>query len=230
MLRRIPLGKMNNLRDLGGYPAANGEVTAWERCLRGDVPTGLSETDVDWLLDRDITTVIDLRHEDEIKYQPDELKFIPGFIYYHCNLAGGGLLPNCENDVAASYFRMLDEKNGVGEVLRMIARTPGGVLFHCTAGKDRTGCIAALLLSLAGVSRADILADYQVSETYLANLLSMMKERAPELAALWGRSKSEYMEGCLDLLADKYGSVLEYLKAAGLIEAELELLRNKLLG
>lgn len=230
MLRRIPLGKMNNLRDLGGYPAGDGGTTVWERLLRGDVPTGFSEEDIDWLLERDITTVVDLRHDDETEYRPDELKFIPGFTYHHCNLAGGGLLPNSEADVAAGYFRMLDEKNGVAEALRAIAGAPGGVLFHCTAGKDRTGCIAALLLSLAGVSRADILADYQVSETYLASLLHRMRERAPELAAFLGRSKSEYMEGCLNLLTEKYGSVPEYLRSAGLTEAELERLRNKLLN
>ena len=60
MLRRIPLGKMNNLRDLGGYPAGDG-VTVWERFLRGDNPAGLSEQDIQWLRERDITTIVDLR-------------------------------------------------------------------------------------------------------------------------------------------------------------------------
>ena len=61
MLRHIPLGQMYNLRDLGGYPVPGGGETAWERLLRGDNPEGLSQADLRWLLDRDITTVVDLR-------------------------------------------------------------------------------------------------------------------------------------------------------------------------
>ena len=85
MLRRIPLGNMRNLRDLGGYAAGNG-TTLWERVLRGDLPRGLTEADVDWLLDRDITTVIDLRGDEELEHRPDEFKFLPGFHYHHLPL------------------------------------------------------------------------------------------------------------------------------------------------
>ena len=73
MLRRIPLGKMNNLRDLGGYPAGDG-VTVWERFLRGDNPAGLSEQDIQWLRERDITTIVDLRSGEELARQPDQLR------------------------------------------------------------------------------------------------------------------------------------------------------------
>ena len=82
MLRRIPLGKMNNLRDLGGYPAGDG-VTVWERFLRGDNPAGLSEQDIQWLRERDITTIVDLRSGEELARQPDQLRGQPGFLYHH---------------------------------------------------------------------------------------------------------------------------------------------------
>lgn len=229
MLRHIPLGAMRNLRDLGGYPTMSGTATAWERILRGDTPTGLSEADVDWLLDRDITTIIDLRQGEETEYRPNELKFLPGFFYHHCSLSTGSLLPNNEEDVAAGYFRMLDEKKVLCQVMRLIAHAPGGVLFHCTAGKDRTGCVAALLLSLAGVGAYDILADYQVSETYIMDAIRQMVARMPDKAAWLGRSKSEYMDGCLRLLSEKYSTVPDYLRAAGLTEEELQLLRDKLM-
>lgn len=229
MLRHIPLGRMLNLRDLGGYPTTDGKITAWERLLRGDVPQGFSEADVDWLLDRDVTTVIDLRHDEETAARPDELKFLPGFHYHHVSLAVHGLYPNSEADVGSGYFRMLDEKNALCAVMRLIAHAPGGVLFHCTAGKDRTGCVAALLLSLCGVGLTDILADYQVSETYIMELLRQMAARVPDMEAWLGRSKSEYMDECLRLLLEKYGSVPGYLLEAGLTEEELTLLRAKLL-
>lgn len=227
MLRRIPLGTMHNLRDLGGYAAAGEKVTAWERLLRGDVPRGLSEADVDWLLDRDVTTVIDLRSTEETAHRPDELKFLPGFFYHHHPLLGSRP-PSHEEEVGTLYFRMMDGKETMAAVLRLIAHAPGGVLFHCTAGKDRTGCVAALLLGLAGVEQSDILADYQVSETYIMPVIRRMAERIPDMAAWMGRSKREYMETCLNLLLEKYGSVTGYLLEAGLTDEEVGLLRDKL--
>lgn len=229
MLRHIPLGTMRNLRDLGGYPTGDGGCTQYERLLRGDLPVGLSEEDADWLLDRDITTVVDLRSELEAGHRPCELKFLPGFHYCHHTLVGGETLPNTEDDVAGGYFRMLDRTENVLPILSAVADAPGGVLFHCTAGKDRTGCIAALLLSHAGVGLSDVLADYQVSETYIMDIIRGMVARMPDKAAFVGRSKSEYMDGCLELLTVKYGSVEAYLRAVGLTEGQLARLRGKLL-
>ncbi len=276
MLRHIPLGGMHNLRDLGGYPVPGGE-TAWERLLRGDNPEGLTEEDLRWLLDRDITTVVDLRSDAEVGRKPDQLSGHPDFHYFHCPLlAEGDGMPNLETDVGAGYFRMLEGSGLVARALRTVAAAPGGVLFHCTAGKDRTGLMAALLLGLAGVERTDILADYQVSETYLARIIRQIKARVPTLPAFAGlmaalllglagvertdiladyqvsetylariirqikarvptlpafagASKAEYLDQCLDLLEETYGSIPAYLLAIGLEEKELAALRGKLL-
>ena len=229
MLRHIPLGRMYNLRDLGGYPVPGGE-TAWERLLRGDNPEGLTEEDLRWLLDRGITTVVDLRSEAETGRKPDQLASQPGFYYFHCPLLSeGDGMPNLETDVGQGYFRMLDGSDLVAKAMRTVAAAPAGVLFHCTAGKDRTGLVAALLLGLAGAERADILADYQVSETYLADAIRQIRERVPDLSAFAGASRAEYLSGCLDLLEEKYGSIPGYLWAIGLTEEELTALRGKLL-
>ena len=143
MLRRIPLGKMNNLRDLGGYPAGDG-VTVWERFLRGDNPAGLSEQDIQWLRERDITTIVDLRSGEELARQPDQLRGQPGFLYHHCPLVGIEKLPNLEADIGRAYFEAMDRLTCVGRAMRILAAAPGGVLFHCTAGKDRTGILEEL--------------------------------------------------------------------------------------
>lgn len=229
MLRHIPLGRMNNLRDLGGYPGANGRITAWERFLRGDNPLGLEEPDIQWLLDRDITTVIDLRTPAEVERKPDQLSTVPGFHYRNCPLLEGEAMPNLADDVARGYFDLLSRGDLVRTAVSAVAAAPGGVLFHCTAGKDRTGLLSALLLSLAGVSRADILADYQVSETYLADIIRRIRTVVPDLAPFAGASKSDYLDGCLDLLEESYGSVPDYLRAVGVSEGELDALRDKLL-
>ena len=153
MLRRIPLGEMNNLRDLGGYPTGGGRVAVWERFLRGDNPAGLSQRDLDWLLERGITTVIDLRSGEEVERKPDQLSSCPGFDYHHIGLVGGDVLPNLEADIGRAYFGTLERKISMCQVLRVMAKSPGGTLFHCTAGKDRTGMTAMLLLALAGGGR-----------------------------------------------------------------------------
>lgn len=138
MLRRIPLGNMMNLRDLGGYPLPGGGHTAWGRLLRGDNPLGLSEADAGWLLERGVRTVIDLRSDGELERRPDELSRIPGFAYHHVSMVGGEKLPNEESDIGRGYFAMLERRENPARVLRLIAQAEGGVLFHCTAGKDRT--------------------------------------------------------------------------------------------
>ncbi len=228
MLRRIPLGKMLNLRDLGGYPLPGGGCTVWGRMLRGDNPAGLSPADLQWLLDREITTDIDLRSAGELERCPDQLAAERGFFYHHIPLVGGERLPNLEKDVGRSYFEMLERREAPAQVLRAVAHAPGGVLFHCTAGKDRTGCTAALLLTLAGVSRADILADYQCTELYIQEMVRKIRELRPESAPFMGRSKVEYLEDCLSRLEEAHGSVLEYLRWLGLAEGELEAIRKKL--
>lgn len=229
MLRRIPLGAMMNLRDLGGYPTVDGRETKWERLLRGDVPEGLSEQDIRWLLDRNITTVIDLRSGPEVERQPDQLSATSGFTYFHISLEGGDVLPVLESNMPKGYFDMLDEQTCMREVMRHIASAPDGVLFHCAAGKDRTGCTAALLLLLCRVPLVDVVADYQVSETYLQEIIRRLRKERPDAPAHLGRSRAEYMEETLALLMEKYGRLEDYLRAIGLTDEELNLLRRKLL-
>jgi len=228
MLRRIPLGKMMNLRDLGGYPLPGGGHTAWGRVLRGDNPSGLTEAELQWLRDRAITTVVDLRSAQELERRPDQLRDCPGFTYWHVPLVGGERLPNLEADVGKSYFEMLERREHPAQALRVIAQAPGGVLFHCMAGKDRTGCIAALLLSLAGVKREDILADYQMTEIYIGEMVRKIREIKPDSAPFLGQSRVEYLEDCLNRLTEAHGSVAGYLEWLGLTGEELASLRGKL--
>lgn len=229
MKRRMALGKMLNLRDLGGYPTADGRTTRWGVLLRGDNPMGLTDADARLLLERNITTVIDLRSQEEARQFPDELTARPGFNCHFIPMSTGEKLPNEEELIGLGYFRALERKDTIRSVLETIADAPGGVLFHCMAGKDRTGCIAALLLTLAGVDRLDILADYQVSQTYIRPVIRWMQETRADLPAYVGLSKPEYLEDCLERLEGAYGSVLDYLRAIGLTQPVLERLKSKLL-
>ena len=136
MLRHIPLGKMNNLRDLGGYPGAGGRTTAWERFLRGDVPLGLGEADLQWLPDRDITTVIDLRTPAEVERKPDQLSAVEGFHYVNCPLLEGENMPNLAEDVARGYFDLLDRGTWSGPPWARRRPPPAGCF--STVRRERT--------------------------------------------------------------------------------------------
>ena len=172
-----------------------------------------------------ITTVVDLRSKEEIERKPDPLAQEPGIRYLHCPLAGDGRVP-APDEVPLSYMEMADGTGQMAGALRAIAEAPQAVLFHCTAGKDRTGVVAALLLWLAGVSEEDILADYIVSGPYLQQMLRAYCEAHP--GAVVCPPQSAYMSSFLRLFAQRYGTPQRYLEMLGIDAGKLaEKLRPK---
>lgn len=104
------------------------------------------------------------------------------------------------------------------------ARHESAVLVHCTAGKDRTGIVVALALSAVGVDRSLVVADYARSQDYLdgvwlKGMLALIArhgvDETPELRMLLGGSPPEVLEGVLDLIDERHGSVRQYLLAGG---------------
>lgn len=227
-MRRILLCGMENLRDLGGYPLAgrgSERFTRWGSLYRGDLPKQVTQADRQRLRELGITTVVDLRSKEEIERKPDPLAQELGIRYLHCPLAGDGRVP-APDEVPLSYMEMADGTGQMAGALRAIAEAPQAVLFHCTAGKDRTGVVAALLLWLAGVSEEDILADYIVSGPYLQQMLRAYCEAHP--GAVVCPPQSAYMSSFLRLFAQRYGTPWRYLEMLGVDAGKLaEKLRPK---
>ena len=227
-MRRILLCGMEKLRDLGGYPLAgrgSERFTRWGSLYRGDLPKQVTQADRQRLRELGITTVVDLRSAEEIERKPDPLAQEPGIRYLHCPLAGDGRVP-APDEVPLSYMEMADGTGQMAGALQAIAEAPQAVLFHCTAGKDRTGVVAALLLWLAGVSEEDILADYIVSGPYLQQMLRAYCEAHP--GAVVCPPQSAYMSSFLRLFAQRYGTPWRYLEMLGVDAGKLaEKLRPK---
>ena len=227
-MRRILLCGMENLRDLGGYPLAgrgSERFTRWGSLYRGDLPKQVTQADRQRLRELGITTVVDLRSKEEIERKPDPLAQELGIRYLHCPLAGDGRVP-APDEVPLSYMEMADGTGQMAGALRAIAEAPQAVLFHCTAGKDRTGVVAALLFWLAGVSEEDILADYIVSGPYLQQMLRAYCEAPP--GAVVCPPQSAYMSSFLRLFAQRYGTPRQYLEMLGVDAGKLaEKLRPK---
>lgn len=221
---------MANLRDIGGYPTRDGRVTAFGGHLRGDAPVRLSDEELQLLRDMNISTIIDLRSDQEVRDVPGAFQGQSGFEYFHLPLYLGNQMPTCGEDVPRMYFQMADEQKMVAAVMTRIAEAPGGVLYHCSAGKDRTGVISALLLSLAGVEQDDILADYQISYTYLRKIIANFMADVADIPMYMLHSNIEYMEGFLQAFYAKYGSTVEYLREIGLSDAQIDAIRQRLVG
>lgn len=228
-MRRLILSKTMNTRDLGGYPIDSGMVTAYKRFIRSDLLYEVSGQDIDILLTNKINTVIDLRDDEEIVKKPCALKNVDGFKYFHYKIYGDGRIPKSTEDVPVSYMEMVNGRTLMLPIMKILSTAKDGVLYHCTAGKDRTGVISALLLSLAGVDKNDILADYQISQSYLYSMLKDFCMNNINIHSDIITPKIEYMDSFLNKFYKKYHSVEDYLLYIGLDFIDITNLKVKLI-
>jgi len=228
-----------NLRDLGGWPTTSGSAVAYGQFYRSDRLSDLSPTDLRQLEDRGLTTVIDLRYAAEVHEHPSRLWTT---VQHHHQIPMGGQLADqrsfidrvlageldevTDDDVAVSYIEMLtDHPAEFGQATEaMLAAGPA--LFHCTAGKDRTGLLAMLIMSSVGVDDQHILDDFDLSNRYrAARRVEQLRptfetngldiERfVPALSA-----PVTAMERAMTWISSSHGSAEQYLGDAGVIEA-----------
>lgn len=228
-----------NTRDLGGLPTRDGSETRRGQLLRSDMLYRLTPVGREALITSGVRTIIDLRTPLELVVRPSPFRDSDqgqGPRYVPLSLQGND--PNIEErlratpDRAANYALMLDAcAPYVALVLRAIARHDDGPLvFHCHAGKDRTGLVAALLLALADVPDELIAQDYAYTEerAWQAYDLLRAENGGIELSAADLAAPPEAMLATLDHLRQRYGGVREYLRQAGLGESEVARLRARL--
>lgn len=129
-----------------------------------------------------------------------------------------------------SYYLMAEHIPSMNELFRTIANAPGTVLFHCTAGKGRTGITAAILLMLAGVEDIDIVADYQVSRTYIDPIIQQLRDEYPDLPQHVGETPVGYIHEFLDRFRERWGTVEGYFDYLGLSADEVGKLKERMIG
>lgn len=229
-MSRVLLSDTLNTRDLGGYSIDAQKVTLKNVFLRSDAPTNVSEEDIKILLSNNITTIVDLRGDGEVQRKPCGFKDNKDFEYYHCKMYGDGSVPESIEAVPQSYFEMINEQTTILNIMRILAKPKKGVLYHCTAGKDRTGVISALLLLIAGVGKSEIIHDYQISQVYLDSMLHEFCKMNNNIDINIITPRKEYMENFLEMFLKKYSSVEEYLGQIGLSNEEIIGLKMKLVG
>ena len=224
--RRLRLGFAVNMRDLGGFPVKGGLVTRWRTFIRSDGLEGFTERDKYALLEYGLTTFIDLRSKSEAQEIPDPVSEADGVECHSIPLISDSAIAKSITSAPFKELYVLFAERGikkVGKIFSILAGSRGVCLFHCYAGKDRTGVVAALLLSVAGADKKDIIADYEVSGTYYSRKIEEYGKND------YDKSKAENIEYLLDHIEKKYGGAERYLLDAGVTEAEIKALREKFL-
>jgi protein-tyrosine phosphatase len=247
--RLVPLEGALNFRDLGGYSAAEGRRTRWGCVFRSDGLDQLTDGDLDRLARLGIRLVCDLRNDREVLDAPSrlpphpELRHLRHPIGEHRDddppllerILAGHVREFSTEQMADQYVAMLEFAGPVfAEVVQLAADAANHpMVFHCTAGKDRTGMMAALLLSALGVPDDVIAEDYALTAHYLV----YDEARTQVLREFYGLEVSpgavsaapETIHGLLAGLGERYGSVIGYLADAGVTPGQLVALRDALL-
>lgn len=147
--------------------------------IRTDAPLTLTANEIQWLIDNNITTLVDLRSTEEVLKKPCPLQAMNEFTYYHLPVTGGGDTPKSRDSLHQVYSQMLDAQ--MDKIIDTILNSDTGVMYFCAAGKDRTGVVSALLLRRLGVGDDTIIDDYMQSRDNLLDMLTAYVKDHPEV-------------------------------------------------
>lgn len=224
-----------NARDLGGYPTVDGDVTRQRSLIRADDLAQLSSDGLLALAAYGVETVLDLRWPEEVATAPSPVpRRLPDVRYVSVSLLAdnpaewGALGGFCAKEQwKCTVLERLQPQ--LREALGVIAAAgPGPLLFHCVAGKDRTGVIAALLLTLADVTPGAIANDYAASAGNLRDAYLRRYDKADPAAIIEAvRCPQEGVYNMLQYL-DRAGGIRAYLGSIGLDAAQIDRLRARL--
>jgi protein-tyrosine phosphatase len=235
-----------NFRDLGGYRAGSQRLRRG-RVFRSDSLSRMSDADVSYVVDElGVATVVDLRALHEVETFGHGPLASASVVVRHMpiidetrrdRVAQSPDPPDAMLTLDRIYLLLLDRYGerfaGVLRVLADAANHP--IVFHCAAGKDRTGLVAALLLSVLGVDDETVAADYGLTSEHIDELIERHRAQAQAVGnavevddAHFG-SDAEVMRIVLGELRDRYGSAAAYLESFGLAPEAVDSLRASLL-
>lgn len=229
-----------NFRDLGGYSTSDGRTVKWRRLFRSDALNELTPSDVNRVLeDLSLRTMVDLRNCDEASR--DGIGVLPanGLDYHHFPLLEerGESPPmdgTCIAERLSATYQWIIHNSGrlLAEAVTVIAGSrDSAVVFHCSAGKDRTGIIAALVLGVLGVKQEIVMADYLLTNDVAVDIFRRISRMQPQYVYTPESLKAHSlaMEQFQETLHVGYGGPDEYLRSHGVPQDILESLRAALL-
>lgn len=243
--RRVVLQTVHNCRDLGGYPTGDGLVTRWGLLYRADGFHRMTADDLAVVRALGLRTVVDLRTHAEL----EERGHFPRH-EIHVDFAHHPILDRTWDEaemlgtrtdhefLVHAYTLMLAEGAAkFAGAITELAR-PGALpaVFHCAAGKDRTGILAALLLGALGVPRSVILGDYGLTRDGMVRMREWALREFPEAASRMAETPSAFLAALpealgevLDAVVDQHGTIRDHVVSIGVAPADLDALAASLL-
>lgn len=231
--RILPLEQGSNFRDLGGYKGAGGKAVRWGKIYRSGAMPMLSERDYGLLGSLNIKSIIDLRSTDERQVAPTQLDDRTGAMFLSNDYSLAPLMRNFgtkQDNFYAGMEKML--KPQLRQVFGRLLAAEGSTVYNCSAGQDRTGMTSALILSVLGVDRETIIADYHLStpsrrlqwempdvkpEDYPGNMIvqyyaaSAKNPEARKAEPLYTKAGRSHLIEFFEYLDKEYGGVESYL-------------------
>ena len=231
--RLLPLRGVQNARDLGGYRTANGRTVRWNRIFRSAELSHLTPQDKAQLSTRGLAVIHDLRSVGERAVHPTDwtgrgaprivaIDYSMDMAVFGTFFRDGATVEQARKGLTATYRELLVSQRPQHRALFAdLLKDRGATLYHCSAGKDRTGIATALILSALGVPRETILADYELSNTYYRPDYSQGAANNPQAKAflqlpedvrttLMGVDR-RYLQAVFDMIDRDYGSMKAYL-------------------
>lgn len=233
-LRHWKLEGATNFRDLGGYPGHEGRPLRWRRIFRSDHLGALSEADRRRLAELGLAAALDLRGADESAATPYAIEGVtrhalaiePSVVnrLHEEAAAGRALDASLATEMMRElYTRLVHEHTDrYAELFGHLLAARRPLVFHCTAGKDRTGMAAALVLSALGVPRALVLQDYLLSNDHFRRPPQAAGELPAEVLDVMWNVQAGFLEHALALVDQQPGGMAGYLhQRLGLTDAAL---------
>ena len=229
--RVVPLFAVHNFRDLGGYPTNDRRHTRWRTLFRADGLYRLTPDDANIVMNLGVRTVVDLRTNNEVRERGTFPVKDHDVAYHHLPIIdatwGETQTPEFNDEVEFlvwAYREMLAEAAPrFADAINLLSQqTVLPAVFHCAAGKDRTGILAALVLGVLGVDESIIAADYGLTRSATTRLRAWARQHQPELADLYDRMPPRFtaadpraMAIILNDITSRYGSVRNYVREIG---------------
>lgn len=222
--RALHLAGASNFRDLGGYQTADGRRVRWRLLYRSDQLAGLAPADVARLGALGIGSALDFRGEREsataayawpgmtrhaLPIEPTVVQEIRGLL-----AAGGELTPEHTAHLMRQTYRhfVTDCQAQYRALFEHLLAGAGPLVFHCTAGKDRTGLAAMLILSALGVPMQQVMADYLLTNRLYKLPVANPRGLSPAVVQVLWRVQPDFLQAALDTLQQHFGGMDAYLE------------------
>lgn len=222
--RHLPMTGGYNFRDLGGMQTKDGRYVKWGKIFRSDDLANLTPADLDYLAAIPVKTIVDFRSQSEITMAQDRL---PSSVATDVNLniePGNIMGSDIDFDIDTIDFNqvmirmnrlLVTDSDAIAQYKKFFSLLQDEsnipLMYHCSAGKDRTGMATALILYALGVDDDIIMNDYLASATYLADKYDRYVQQFPAVEPLM-TVKSEFLQAGIDQIKQDHGTVENYLK------------------